>query len=340
MQSKRILSLFCCLIIGLAALLGGCEKLKTAKPIIPLKEYEKLLVGNINADYVGNTNCLAACHAHDQIRKDFEASTMGAQLSTKAGMPVVDCESCHGPGSLAIEGITPEKVEADRLQNIKTECNHDTLINLNTLPAGAKSLICLKCHTANATFNIHNWNAGEHALNDVSCSDCHPVHIGIDLITAPRDVKTMCFKCHQEIKAEFSLPSRHPVLENKMFCNDCHEAHGSSSEENLLRRSTIFETCTRCHMEKGGPFIFEHADVNDNCMNCHSNHGAVNNNLLKVRDPFLCLQCHMGHSINQWTGGPSTRDQKRAYYTRCTDCHSEVHGSDTPSVSGKGGLTQ
>jgi len=80
---------------------------------------------------------------------------MGAQLSRESGMPIVNCESCHGPGSLAIEGITPEKVartpglEADR-------CDYRTLVDMKKIPAQAKSLICLKCHTANATFNLHN----------------------------------------------------------------------------------------------------------------------------------------------------------------------------------------
>ena len=80
----------------------GCETLKASKPIIPMKEYEALIVGRLDANYVGTRNCLSACHVHDKIRTDFDASTMGAQLSRKSGMPTVDCESCHGPGSLAI----------------------------------------------------------------------------------------------------------------------------------------------------------------------------------------------------------------------------------------------
>jgi DmsE family decaheme c-type cytochrome len=249
--------------------LTGCESLRASKPIMPIEEYEKMLVGRLDADYVGTNTCLSACHYHDKTRSDFEASTMGAQLSSGSGMPLVNCESCHGPGSLAIKGLTPEKVEADRQAGIQTECDHDTFIDIKGLPPQAQSLMCLKCHTANATFNLHAWNAGAHAAGDVACTDCHDVHAGPDLITSPRDVKDMCFQCHQQVQALFSLRSHHPVREGRVFCNDCHNPHGSASER-LLREEKVKETCTKCHGEKEGPFQYEHADLTDDCRACHN----------------------------------------------------------------------
>lgn len=309
-------------------ILAGCETLKTSKPIMPIKEYEKMIVGRLDADYVGNARCLSACHSHDKINRDFEASTMGAQLSKKSGMPIVDCESCHGPGSLAIEGIIPEKVEQDKKEGKETKCKYEALIDYKNLPPQALSLICLKCHTANATFNLHNWNANVHAINDVSCSDCHKVHKGPDLIVSPKETAEMCYRCHQEVRAEFSLPSHHPLREQRVFCTDCHDSHGGILTEKLLRKNTIKEQCTQCHIEKEGPFVFEHAEATENCSTCHSHHGSINNNLLVVREPFLCLQCHEGHSISS------------KFYTRCTDCHSQIHGTDIPSASGGGRFTR
>lgn len=316
--------------------ISGCASLRTSKPIVPMKEYERMIAGRLDANYVGTQNCLAACHYHDRIKRDFDASTMGVQLSDKSGLPKVNCESCHGPGSLAIEGLTREKVEEAAKQGKQISCNYETLIDIKNLPAQAQSLICLKCHTANATFNLHNWNAGAHSVNDVSCSDCHKVHVGPDLKVNPRETAAMCEQCHQKIRAEFSLPSHHPVPENKVFCTDCHDPHGSLGDR-LLRGSTIKETCTTCHAEKEGPFVFEHADNTEDCDTCHSPHGSVNNNLLNVPMPFLCLQCHAGHRT------ATTADQferKGAFYTRCTDCHSSIHGSDLPSASGEGRFTQ
>ena len=309
---------------------AGCESLKASRPIIPIEEYERMIAGRIDADYVGTETCLSACHYHDKIERDFKASTMGAQLSGKSGMPIVDCESCHGPGSLAIEGITPEKVEMDAKAGKQTECNYKTLINIKDLPAQAKSLICLKCHTANATFNLHDWNAGIHNISDVSCSDCHDVHKGPDLTVRLSEMETMCDECHQENKAEFALPSHHPVREKKVFCIDCHDPHGTTNDY-LLRKTTIKETCTNCHSEKEGPFIYEHAEFTEDCSICHSPHGSVNNHLLNIREPFLCLQCHAGHRTST---AANQLERKGAYYTRCTDCHSQIHGTDIPSVGG------
>jgi len=323
----------------LPILMIGCESLRTSKPIMPLKEYERMIVGRLDANYVGTQNCLSACHFHDKIKRDFDASTMGVQLSSKSGLPLVNCESCHGPGSLAIEGLTPEKVEADAKAGKQTACDYKTLIDIKNLPSQAKSLICLKCHTANATFNLHNWNAGTHAVSDVACSDCHNVHSGYDLKVEPKNMAAMCEKCHQEVKAEFALPSHHPVPEKRVVCSDCHDAHGSINDK-LLKKSTIKETCTQCHAEKEGPFVYEHADNMEDCRTCHSPHGSVNNNLLVVRVPFLCLQCHDPHPAADTTGASNARQRRVGIYTRCTDCHSQIHGTDRPSPSGKGRFIQ
>ena len=326
------------LTISLLTIIGGCENLKGSKPIRPISDYEKMIVGNLYADYVGTQNCLMACHEHDSLNHYFEASTMGAQLKKDSGMPLVDCESCHGPGSLAIKDLTPELVEKNARQGVKTPCDHKTLIDLKNLPAPAQSLICLKCHSANATFNLHNWNASTHSQNEVSCFNCHDVHASPDLKVSPINTGKLCFECHQSAQAEFLLPNHHPLNEGRIFCTDCHDPHGNTSE--LLRRDDIRETCLQCHPEKRGPFVFEHADVIENCMNCHSPHGSINNNLLSAREPFLCLQCHEGHSVTAPDGSPITAGSARAYYTRCTDCHSRIHGSDLPSGSGKGRFTQ
>lgn len=321
MKAPNILSLLqkILLLLVIAFGLTGCEAMKASKPLIPIDDYERMLVGRLDANYVGNDTCLAKCHYHDKLRQYFEASTMGAQLSSKSGMPIVDCESCHGPGSLTIANLTPERIEADAKQGKVTPCNFDALIHLHDIPSAAQSLLCLKCHTANATFNLHNWNSGAHAGTDVTCVNCHNIHSGSDLITSPKDTSAMCEQCHQRVQADFSLPTHHPVPEKRLFCTDCHEPHGTIIDKQL-KEATVKETCTRCHGEKEGPFVYEHADNTEDCTTCHNPHGSVNNNLLKVREPFLCLQCHKGHSNQPY------------YNPRCTNCHSQIHGTDLPSV--------
>ena len=298
------------------------DSLKSARPIAPIKDYEALLVGSLEADYIGDENCLKSCHTHDKIALDFKHSVHGEQISAETGLPLVNCESCHGPGSLAVEHAAETG-----------KCDFATLIPLEQLPAQAQSMLCLKCHSAASTPILHNWMAGTHANNDVSCFDCHQLHKGPQQKVNRHEQEQICFGCHQETRMQFAQFSRHP-LQQKVVCSDCHATHGGTQQKSLLG-STTRETCTRCHMEYQGPFVFEHADITEDCINCHLPHGSPHNNLLQVSQPFLCLQCHAGH-FGEELPGLDNSSMKQAFYNRCTDCHSAIHGTDIPSAHGRG----
>ena len=310
--------------------LASCAGLKQSKAVLPVHEYEKMIVGRLDAEYVGTDNCVAKCHKHDKIREDFIHSVHGEQVKPQSNLPLVNCESCHGPGSLAIANISDDVASNDAR---KVKCDTSTFLDILYLPSQAQSLICLKCHSTESTPNLTHWNAGTHALNEVSCLDCHKLHQGPQQKADRKQMSELCFSCHPEIKAENNLFSHHPMREKKMVCVDCHNPHGSTQEK-LLLGSTPKETCTRCHMEKQGPFVFEHGDVTEDCMHCHYPHGSVNNHLLAAAMPFLCLQCHGGHLLDS--------EASKLFLNRCTDCHSQVHGTDipAPAKAGNGTLRQ
>lgn len=314
------------LFFGSLLFVSGCQdlnRLRSDHPILPVKEYERLIVGRLDADYVGDDQCLARCHKHDKILRDFKQSVHAEQIQAETGLPLVNCESCHGPGSLAVANI-----KADG------SCDFETLLPIDKIPAQAQSLICLKCHSIASTANLSFWNASSHATADVSCFDCHKLHQGPQQKVDRHEMDDLCFGCHEEIRGEFSLFSHHPVREQKMACVDCHDPHGSGQDP-LLKGETVKETCTRCHMENQGPFIYEHADLTEDCSNCHVPHGSPNNPLLQVSQPFLCLQCHPGHQ-DPIHPALINGEYKGAFYQRCTDCHSAIHGTDIPSSKGRG----
>ncbi len=130
---------------ALFLLVGACADLKQSRPILPVREYEKMIVGRLDAEYVGTDNCVAKCHRHDKITDDFRHSVHGEQIKPETRLPLVNCESCHGPGSLAIADIGDD-VEANDRQ--KKKCNTSTFLDIKNLPPQAQSLICLKCHSA------------------------------------------------------------------------------------------------------------------------------------------------------------------------------------------------
>ena len=300
--------------------------LRSSQPIAPVRDYEALLVGDLEADYIGDENCLTSCHAHDKVYNDFKLSIHGDQISQETGLPLVNCESCHGPGSKAIEHAAENKV-----------CDYKTLLPLSEFPAPAQARLCLKCHSAASTPNLTSWNASAHAMSDVSCFDCHKLHKGPQQKVSRHDQEELCTGCHAQVKMQFAQFSHHPVPEHKMACTDCHDPHLSNTRANLKGVSTK-ALCTKCHMEYQGPFIYEHADVTEDCTNCHNPHGAANDKLLKVSQPFLCMQCHAGHNSSSMPRGAlHDTTRKQVFYQRCTDCHSAIHGTDMPGYGTKEG---
>jgi DmsE family decaheme c-type cytochrome len=152
-----------------------------------------------------------------------------------------------------------------------------------------------------------------------------------DKLTQPE----VCFTCHKEQRMLFNKPSHHPVLEGKIVCADCHAVHGSSGPK-LMNRDSVANTCFTCHMEKRGPFIRKHEPAED-CTICHNPHGTTVDNLLKVRAPFLCQQCHepsshQGNAPGLGTVNSNNTQTKGITLARaCLNCHTNIHGTNNPS---------
>ena len=160
-----------------------------------------------------------------------------------------------------------------------------------------------------------------HARKGEACTDCHAVHkAGVGQANLKQAQIELCASCHPEKKAEINNPYHHPVKEGKVLCSDCHNPHKNTA----AAKKSYSKACVSCHPEKAGPFKYEHNPVADNCLNCHSPHGSMSQDMLTISKPALCLQCHGGtlrvlpsHNVlNNVTNN-------------CTTCHKQVHGSNT-----------
>lgn len=121
-----------------------------------------------------------------------------------------------------------------------------------------------------------------------------------------------------------------------MGCSDCHNVHGATSGA-MLNQPTVNQTCFSCHADKRGPFLWEHAPAAEDCTLCHSSHGSVRQSLLTKSPPLLCQQCHTtaGHPSVARTGaalpGGPAGGSVFLVAGSCTNCHSQVHGSNHPA---------
>ena len=218
--------------------------------------------------------------------------------------------------------------------------------------------LCMTCHKGSPTMA---WHSATHALYGVACTDCHNPHPASTVQSVANishtqvqraqrlpmsvDDPGVCYKCHQKTYMQNAMPSHHPIKEGKMFCKDCHDPHGQ--QQGNLRDATTNMVCYRCHADKQGPFAYEHPPVTENCGICHNPHGTVANNLLHQPTTFLCLRCHSGHrTMPGHPGSPPFNDagvnpgMQRGFYSDCTQCHSQVHGSDLPGPHRARSLTR
>ena len=287
-------------------------------------------------DYVGTETC-AACH--EPQFKSFEGTKHGKleTISSWKGK-VVGCESCHGPGKAHVEGPTTANI-----------------ISFKKLDAKTTAETCLSCHAGKE--NHTNFRRGEHWRNNVGCTECHTAHgpehgkfktgsstfVGDAAVEKPGQAHKamlksnepqLCMACHTETKAQFSKPFRHKVLEGTMNCSDCHNPHGGFEQKQAKLSVGADAACIKCHSNKQGPFVFEHAPLKvEGCAACHTPHGSANPKMLKrssVRQ--LCLECHSSITDQFAPDVPSFHNQAVLRYQSCTTCHAAIHGSNSSSV--------
>jgi DmsE family decaheme c-type cytochrome len=279
-------------------------------------------LGLANAEeLVGTAQCVE-CHDSEDMR-DMSRSAHGFAADKRAP----DCITCHGQSKAHL-------VKAPGAERYPTP---DRIFSKKSALSGsALSEVCLTCHVKDAKQVL--WSGSQHQGADVACSACHQTHINRDKVLRKTTQTEVCYTCHKEQRAQLNKPSHHPVPEGKMTCADCHNVHGSAGPK-LVKRDSINATCYTCHAEKRGPFVQQHDPVAEDCSSCHNSHGTMVASLLKVRAPLLCQQCHstshLGSTIGVAPGGVPSINAVGMWQGRsCTNCHTQVHGSNNPSSTG------
>jgi DmsE family decaheme c-type cytochrome len=276
-----------------------------------------------------------ACH--DESWPTPVLSIYQTKMGVKGDSRTPGCRDCHGASENHLKSpvnqvdvyfgaVKPGALQSDTWPKAPSS-------------AEARNGACLACHKGTARTQ---WDGSQHQVNDIACTNCHNIHAPQQKVLNRKTQTQVCFTCHREQRADSLKISTHPIQEGKVVCSDCHNPHGSPGPS-LVKKNSINETCYTCHAERRGPFLFEHQPVVENCANCHLPHGSNLSPMLVSRAPFLCQSCHDGQHSSETPIGrnaagsqaglvpPSTTNLNQAQGRACLNCHSMIHGSNSPN---------
>lgn len=265
--------------------------------------------------YVGEAKCL---ECHDDQRRGYEGSPHHRVDDPRTPAAKQGCESCHGPGSQHVEDPATFHV-----------------INFNTVSPETTSAACTTCHNRG---DHALWDGSQHESRELTCTTCHSVH---DYKSASKQLKSktqfgVCASCHRDKIAKLDRSGHMPLREGKMECSTCHNPHGATNVRLLRKGDSIAETCTSCHADKRGPYLWEHPPSRDGCVTCHDPHGSSNERMLVAKPPILCQRCHVAtrHPSTIYDAGllaSGGSPNIHVFARTCLSCHSAIHGSNHPS---------
>jgi DmsE family decaheme c-type cytochrome len=257
---------------------------------------------------------------HKEVFQAFGQTRMGRLFlhHPRDAREKMACENCHGPAA--------EHADAGGKKHV------GGLISFtrgDPTPVPQRNAMCLQCHERASRLL---WQGSAHEARDVACTSCHAVkrnETPRHQLARSSEIET-CGQCHTRQRAQQMRLSRHPVAEGKMTCSSCHDPHGTVTPA-LLRETSVNETCYRCHAEKRGPFLWEHAPVVESCTSCHQPHGSNHEAMLTVAKPRLCQQCHVEVAHPTRPYGTDPASQKFVRGRSCSTCHVNIHGSNHPN---------
>jgi len=242
-------------------------------------------------------------------------------------LPVADaeCMVCHSP-----HGSENERLLTQKIPGICLDC-HDQDAAFNAAHKGYRleNANCVTCHDPHSSSEPNLLMPNQHApFSGGKCNMCHaPQGSGSDFALVA-DVKTVCTKCHKDIKNEDTLTYHHN-LDDEQSCMNCHNPHASSTGSLLAARQK--DLCNRCHFD-GEKFAAKKKEdyiTHDgmDCSNCHTPHGSNNSRYLDGDGLEVCNTCHADAHKGSHPVGKGIVDPRNNTELTCLSCH-KLHGAD------------
>ncbi len=288
---------------------------------------------------VADGNCLA-CHdphasEHADLMVQPTADLCGACHSSvnqwmarsniHAPVAARECLSCHTAHGSEHGGLLSEPIPGQCFG-----C-HENTAAFRQVHQGydVTEANCLTCHDPHSSPQPNLVMANEHApFAGGQCSACHDGSAGGSGFALVSDVKSVCTRCHDDIREEAAQPYTHN-LNDERSCMNCHNAHTSSADALLARPQQTM--CMQCHF-KGDEYTEDSREsllTHDGmeCTSCHVPHGSSNPQYFVAGKTEMCAGCHERAHRSSHPIGPEVIDPKTGEQVTCLSCH-QLHGAD------------
>lgn len=199
---------------------------------------------------------------------EFDTRSLNKFLSVKSG---IDCERCHGPGSLHV---------ADKQKGIIVDTSKTpdyTIVNPRRLPTELQNNICQRCHlqgiaVLNEGKTFFDFRPGM-KLSEVM-NVFMPQYKGAQdkMIMASHVERMKKSQCYVVSGKMSCITCHNPHISVKatpqsQYTNACQSCHGGATQmhctESLKLRNTKGDNCITCHMPKNGSIDIPHVAVTD-----------------------------------------------------------------------------
>jgi len=203
---------------------------------------------------------------------DFVNNSENKFTALKTG---IDCERCHGPGSLHIQ----EKIAGNIIDTSKGP--DYTIVNPRRLSTELQNNVCQRCHLQ----GIPVLNEGK------TFFDFHPgmklsevMNVFMPEYEGAQDKMIMASHVERMKKSQCYLQS------GKMSCITCHNPHVSVK---FTPRTQYLDACQKCHGNTNGQHTCSEtaelrAAKNNDCITCHMpRNGSIDIPHVEVTDHFI-----------------------------------------------------
>ncbi len=176
--------------------------------------------------------------------------------------PGINCEECHGAGSLHVATQTAGDITIDETPELCGKCHQRGGMLVNPEASGG----FIRHHE-----QFNEWNQSAHSGNGVDCAACHDNHTGVNYGMA--GIVAECTSCHTGVTNNHLVP----IAE----CATCHMAQAGKSA--VAKHAYEGDVKTHLFAINSGPETKDFMFFND---------GEKTRSKAFVTLDFVCYQCH------------------------------------------------